>query len=95
VAVSGVRYLRFTGLSNTVNRVVAIAEWEVYGEAHVQPAAQSIDFPEIGDREVPDVVMLEATATSGLPVAFSVVEGYYPAGSTLWLLLDKPAPGSR
>lgn len=75
VALSGVRYLRFTGLSNTVNRVVALAEWEVYGEAHVQPAAQSIDFPEIGDREVPDVVMLEATATSGLPVAFSVADG--------------------
>ncbi|NLG35232.1 MAG: hypothetical protein GX548_07750 [Lentisphaerae bacterium] len=75
VALSGVRYLRFTGLSNTVNRVVALAEWEVYGEAHVQPAAQSIDFPEIGDRMVTDEVMLEATATSGLPVAFSVADG--------------------
>ena len=28
---ASIRYLRFTGLSNTYNRAVCIAEWEVYG----------------------------------------------------------------
>ncbi|NCA81114.1 MAG: hypothetical protein EOM72_00010 [Opitutae bacterium] len=32
VAGESIRYLRFTGVSNSANRFVCIAEWEVYGE---------------------------------------------------------------
>ena len=32
VADESIRYLRFTGVSNSANRYVCIAEWEVYGE---------------------------------------------------------------
>ena len=31
VADPSIRYLRFTGLSNSANQYVCIAEWEVYG----------------------------------------------------------------
>ena len=36
---------------------------------------QTIDFPAIGDKVVTDVVELSATASSGLPVSFSVLSG--------------------
>ena len=41
-AVGGVsaRYLRFTGLSNSANRYVSIAEWEVYGERDLSKMPQ-------------------------------------------------------
>ena len=41
----------------------------------VQKAAQTIDFPAIGDKLTTDAVGLAATASSGLPVAFDVASG--------------------
>jgi hypothetical protein len=45
------------------------------GTMEILPAPQTIDFPEIGDREIGDIVELAATASSGLPVEFSVAAG--------------------
>ena len=70
-----VRYLRFTGLSNSVNPAVCIAEWEVYGERAVWQQDQTVDFPAIGDKLATDLVGLTATASSGLPVSFAVAAG--------------------
>ena len=69
------RYLRFTGLSNSANPAVCIAEWEVYGERVPWQQDQTIDFPAIGDKLTTDVVGLSATASSGLPVSFAVAAG--------------------
>ena len=69
------RYLRFTGLSNSANPAVCIAEWEVYGQRVPWQQDQTINFPAIGDKLTTDVVGLAATASSGLPVAFAVAAG--------------------
>ena len=45
------------------------------GTMEILPAPQTIDFPEIGDREIGDIIELAATASSGLPVEFSVAAG--------------------
>ena len=45
------------------------------GTLAILPASQTIDFPEFGDQWTTAVVDLSATASSGLPVAFSVVAG--------------------
>ena len=39
------------------------------------PTAQTIDFPPIADQRPTNVVVLSATASSGLPVDFAVIEG--------------------
>ena len=75
VAGAPLRYLRFTGLSNSANSAVCIAEWEVYGERVAWQQDQVIDFPAIGDKLTTDAVGLAATASSGLPVAFAVAAG--------------------
>ncbi len=69
------RYLRFTGLSNSANSAVCIAEWEVVGERVPWRQDQTIDFPAIGDKLTTDAVGLSATASSGLPVSFAVAAG--------------------
>ena len=70
-----IRYLRFTGLSNTSNRAVCIAELEVYSEAAALQQDQTIDFPQIPDQQTTNVVELAATASSGLPVSLHVASG--------------------
>ncbi|MGE4428986.1 MAG: MBG domain-containing protein, partial [Solirubrobacteraceae bacterium] len=42
VELPAVRYLRFTGLSNSANSSVCIAEWEVYGTRAAEPAARFV-----------------------------------------------------
>ncbi len=69
------RYLRLTGLSNSVNFAVLMSEWEVYGERGSPLESQTIDFPAIDNQWVSNVVALSATASSGLPVQFAVLEG--------------------
>ena len=81
VADAAIRYLRFTGLSNSANRAVCIPEWEVYGAAK---SNQTINFPDPGTQERTNAVVLSASATSGLPVGFAVTEGpAVLAGATL------------
>ena len=43
VANQWARYLRFTGLSNSANRYVCIAEWEVYGAARPVPVTSAAE----------------------------------------------------
>ena len=45
VADESIRYLRFTGLSNTVSAVVRISEWEVYGRLAGQEPPRFTDRP--------------------------------------------------
>ena len=70
-----VRYLRFTGLSNTANRAVCVAELEVYSAAAALQQDQTIDFPQIPDQQTTNELVLSATASSGLPVSFRVASG--------------------
>ncbi len=70
-------------------RVEAVAadenhEGSSVGTLEILPAFQTIDFPEVGDRLITDVVDLTATASSGLPVSFAVASGPARiAGTTL------------
>jgi len=45
------------------------------GTLHVAKADQSLDFPAVGNQLATNVVALAATASSGLPVEYSVVAG--------------------
>ena len=84
VADAPARYLRFTGLSNTANRAVCIAELEVYSAAAALQQDQTIDFPQIPDQQTTNELVLSATASSGLPVSFRVASGPASlAGNTL------------
>ena len=52
VAAPAIRYLRFTGLSNSVNSAVCIAEWEVYEGEEPEPELSGMDrTPSFADRE--------------------------------------------
>ena len=70
-------------------RVEAVAADENHegssaGTLEVLPASQTIDFPDVGERLVTDVIDLAATASSGLPVSFAVASGPAQlAGATL------------
>ena len=70
-------------------RVEAVAadenhEGSSVGMLEVLPASQTIDFPEVGERLVTDVIDLAATASSVLPVSFAVAGGPARlAGATL------------
>ena len=75
VAGDPIRYLRFTGLSNSANGCVMVSEWEVYGTRVAAKADQTIDFPAVGDQYATGSVLLSATASSGLPVGFAVASG--------------------
>jgi hypothetical protein len=60
-----------------VTGAVVEANWigEGSGTLSIGAAAQSIDFPAIGDNVTTDAVGLAATASSGLEVAFAVADG--------------------
>ncbi len=55
--------------------VDAVYQGSATGALVVARASQTINFPVIPDQRIRDVVGLAATASSGLPVAFTVVRG--------------------
>ncbi len=63
--------------SHAVSATVADSNYfgSAIGTLVVAKAGQSIDFPAIGDQQATNVVVLSATASSGLPVGFALVNG--------------------
>ena len=99
VANESVRYLRFTGLSNSANRYVCIAEWEVYGAAvsllQVEVSAANVNVREAGegrffvrlDREPMGTVSVGVSRLSGdegLSVKGSATRTFTPANWSTW-----------
>ncbi|GEM_PF-1009485 len=60
-----------------VRAVVKDPFWtgEAFGTLSIKPAEQFIDFPQVPDQVATAVIRLEAKASSGLPVQFSVASG--------------------
>ena len=71
------RYLRFTGLSNSANRFVCIAQWEVYGaQAQLPPpelSATNVNVREAGEGRFH--VRLDSEPAGNVAVAVSHVAG--------------------
>jgi hypothetical protein len=94
-----IRYLRFTGISNSANDYVCIAEWEVYGD---RPALQQLDISReaVNVREggqgrffvrmtnAPDsTVLVRVDRVSGdetLSVQSGAVRAFTPANWDVW-----------
>lgn len=84
------RYLRFTGLSNSANHAVCIAEWEVYGSLLVQEGGggdpRTLDSPtmEMEGREVRDADA--AQEAESVPVLVLTSDGL--EDTTGWWAVD-------
>ena len=83
LAGASARYLRFTGLSNSANSTVCIAEWEVYGTplARRRSIAPVQNFVESGPRDVSD-----ETAEESEPVLVLTSDGL--EDETGWAAVD-------
>ena len=94
-----VRYLRFTGLANSANQYVCIAEWEVYGVAvalsQVEVSTDDVNVREAGegrffvrlDREPMGTVSVGVSRLSGdegLSVKGSATRTFTPANWSTW-----------
>ena len=77
------RYLRFTGLSNSANRFVCIAEWEVYAPP-VQPRHTECSTTNVNVREAGEgrfYVRLDSAPEASISVGVSRIGG----DSNLWV----------
>ncbi|NCA83528.1 MAG: hypothetical protein EOM72_12425, partial [Opitutae bacterium] len=101
-----VRYLRFTGLSNSADSAVAIAEWEVYGTRGTAPRPEvskaAVNVRELGEGRF--FVRLDRAPASDVAVAVArragsadlVVQGgaaltFTPANWSAWQLVTLAA----
>ncbi len=81
------RYLRFTALSNSANRLVCIPEWEVFGES---PAARARSVAGAAPTTVPDAIEpdgIELTVSYPWPVTV-VTSDDAPDHTNGWAAVD-------
>ena len=106
VADAPARYLRFTGVSNSANRYVCVAEWEVYGAAIPLPQAEAstdnVNVREAGegrfyvrlDREPLGNVTVGVTpfaGDAGLTVKSGATRTFTPANWSTWQVVTLQA----
>ena len=99
VATAAVRYVRFTGLSNSANSAVCVAEWEVYGvraprpelelvstNANVREAGEGRVFVRLDRAPVAAVTAAVAhcAGSAGLSVADGAALVFRPSNWSVW-----------